>query len=247
MADREILVISEGPTEKKLIQRLFKVFSARPVTVVTFKTNIYRLYDLYEAQGQSYEDLDLISVLRSDSSSPFKTPEREALADSRRYTDIFLIFDFDPHAQGYSASKLLKLMTHFSDSTDAGRLYINYPMVESFRHMALPSKWTTQTEAEFLQRNFAMANLTDYKEVVDKEGFQLSNQLTEDDYVHVIQAHARKASGLIGCSPELIIQQTQLKKLLFDQCDRISQAKSGAVVNTSCFVVPELYPQRVKL
>lgn len=243
MADREILVISEGSTEKKLIQRLFKAFSVRPVTVVTFKTNIYRLYDLYEAQGQPYEDLDLISVLRSDFSSHFKTPEREAWADSRR----FLIFDFDPHAQGYSVNKLLKLMTHFSDSTDAGRLYINYPMVESFQHMALPSKRTKQTEAEFLRRNFAMADLTDYKEVGDKEGFQLSNQLTEDDYVQVIRVHAQKAGYLVECSPKSMIEQQKLEELLRRQCARISQTRSGSIVNTSCFLVPELYPKKVCL
>lgn len=247
MAEREILVISEGPTEKKLIQRLFKTFSVRPVTIVTFKTNIYRLYDLYEAQGQPYEDLDLISVLRSDPSRDFKVPEIEALSDSRRYTDIFLIFDFDPHVQGYSAQKILKLMGHFSDSTDTGRLYINYPMVESFQHMVLPSKSTAQTEVEFFRRNFEMANLTDYKKSVGEEGFQLSSQLTEGDYARVIRAHARKASSLVGCSTELIIQQSQLKKLLCEQCDRISQTKSGSVVNTSCFLVPELYPKKVDL
>ena len=247
MTDREILVISEGPKEETLIKRLFESFSARPVTVVSFKTNIYQLYKLYDSQGQDFKDLDLVSVLRGDTTRQYTDQEKEALTDSRRYTDIFLVFDLDPHDQGYSTDKILKLMNHFSDSTDAGRLYINYPMVESFWHMAAPVKWTLQTKSEFRHRIFCMANLTGYKKAVNKEGFRFSELLSTADYANVIQAHALKAGSLVGCSPKLIVEQSKLEELLRRQCRQINQSRSGFVVNTSCFLVPELYPKKVIL
>ena len=46
-----------------------------------------------------------------------------------------MIFDLDPQALDFSAEKIFKMINFFVESSDMGKLYVNYPMVESFYHM----------------------------------------------------------------------------------------------------------------
>lgn len=50
-------------------------------------------------------------------------------------TDLLLIFDLDPQDPQFSSDKILEMMNFFVESSDMGKLYLNYPMVESFYHM----------------------------------------------------------------------------------------------------------------
>ena len=49
--------------------------------------------------------------------------------------NILLIFDYERHDPYFSEDKINKLQLYFRDSTDAGKLYINYPMLESYQHL----------------------------------------------------------------------------------------------------------------
>jgi len=51
------------------------------------------------------------------------------------YSDILLIFDFDPHDPQFSDYKISEMINFFVESSDMGKLYLNYPMVEAFYHM----------------------------------------------------------------------------------------------------------------
>lgn len=48
------------------------------------------------------------------------------------FTDIYLIFDYERQDPNFSAADIEKMQESFSDSTDMGKLYINYPMVEAY-------------------------------------------------------------------------------------------------------------------
>lgn len=48
------------------------------------------------------------------------------------FTNIILIFDYERHDPYFSEEKICKLQNYFSDITDVGQLYLNYPMVESY-------------------------------------------------------------------------------------------------------------------
>ena len=52
-----------------------------------------------------------------------------------RYSDILLIFDLDPQDPAFTADKILEMVSFFVESSDMGKLYLNYPMVEAFYHM----------------------------------------------------------------------------------------------------------------
>lgn len=66
-------------------------------------------------------------------------------SDSLRYkddfTNIFLVFDYERHDPKFSEKKILNMQKKFSDTTDMGKLYINYPMIESYQHLkSLPDE-----------------------------------------------------------------------------------------------------------
>ena len=46
-----------------------------------------------------------------------------------------LIFDLDPQDGGFSPDKILEMQNYFVESSDMGKLYLNYPMVEAFYHL----------------------------------------------------------------------------------------------------------------
>ena len=47
-----------------------------------------------------------------------------------------MIFDLDPQAPEFAPDKIRQMAEYFIESSDMGKLYLNYPMVEAFYHMA---------------------------------------------------------------------------------------------------------------
>lgn len=43
--------------------------------------------------------------------------------------------DFERHDPNFSEEKILKMQEIFSDAADMGKLYLNYPMIESYQHL----------------------------------------------------------------------------------------------------------------
>ena len=75
-----------------------------------------------------------------------------------------MIFDFDPQDNRYDEKKLAHMLQFFSDSTQMGRLYINYPMVESFYH------FRSLEDESFLTERFSLSDVSHgavYKKRVD--------------------------------------------------------------------------------
>ena len=51
------------------------------------------------------------------------------------FTNIILVFDYERHDPVFSEEKILEMQHCFEDSTDMGKLYLNYPMIESYLHL----------------------------------------------------------------------------------------------------------------
>ncbi len=51
------------------------------------------------------------------------------------FTNIILVFDYERHDPAFSEEKILEMQHCFEDSTDMGKLYLNYPMIESYLHL----------------------------------------------------------------------------------------------------------------
>ena len=83
------------------------------------------------------------------------------------YSDVVLIFDFDPHDNRFSISRLSELLAYFNESTDEGKLYINYPMVEACKH------FVGDDDFDFLTREISVSDVAQYKRIVgDESRFQ---------------------------------------------------------------------------
>lgn len=128
---KQILLLVEGAhTDARLMKHLFKMYGLDfRYEIVSYNTNIYVLYNDMFRNGEP-DTLDLSQVLKERE----RNPDRRKLLDIQ-YTDILLIFDLDPQDKSFTEDKILSMMRFFSESSDMGKLYINYPMVESFYHM----------------------------------------------------------------------------------------------------------------
>lgn len=136
-----ILFVFEGKKREPMLfdtmKRLF--FHEGQSIACSFNNNIYQLYqDLQEMN----EGADIVSVLieknKDKEDSPFKDDTRTS-----DFSEIYLFFDYDFQNKNLTLdemnAQLKELLERFNDETDNGRLYINYPMIESIRYTkALP-------------------------------------------------------------------------------------------------------------
>lgn len=125
-------LIVEGKHEKEellpLILKCFPEIKIQPENIVLFGTNIYQLYSgIVKEYGSDWfnDDVDLPYVVS-------KMKKLETTWYGQDFIDVFLIFDFERQDTYYSGETIKKMQSYFIDSTDMGKLYINYPMVESY-------------------------------------------------------------------------------------------------------------------
>ena len=133
---RSLLVV-EGKHEKdELFWLIFKCFPEMNIDigdVWIYGTNIYKLYeDIVKEYGNDWAkdemDVDLPFVIS-------KKEHLETIYYRNDFTNIILVFDYERHDPAFSEEKILEMQHCFADSTDMGKLYLNYPMIESYLHL----------------------------------------------------------------------------------------------------------------
>jgi hypothetical protein len=190
---QKILICVEGDrTEAVLVERLFTIYQlAGLYEIVTYKTNIFHLYQNM-FRGRDPEDMDLLLVLKEHE----QNSEKKKLFDNK-YSDILLIFDMEPQDPLFSPIKLLEMQAYFSESDGNGKLYINYPTVESFYHMA------TIPDVNYLNRYISLSEIIarQYKSKVHRESFNSDYRKYATDkasYNIIIKQNIQKAWFIIG-------------------------------------------------
>jgi len=131
---KQSLFIVEGNHEKnvlmKLLLKVFPEMSIKEEDILIFGTNIYMLYT---AIVKEYEaDWDTVDVDLAFLVSKMKGYESPLNKDD--FNNIILIFDYERHDPSFSEEKIGRLQRYFIDSTDVGKLFLNYPMIESYQH-----------------------------------------------------------------------------------------------------------------
>ena len=132
-----ILFVFEGenrePTLFKTLEHLY--FSTnKQIRICSYKNNIY---DLYKRMTETDEPEDIITILKkkliADKDNPLKEIRRRS-----DFSQVYLFFDYDSHNNKdhiVSDSQIQEMLLFFNDeSSDYGKLFINYPMVESIRY-----------------------------------------------------------------------------------------------------------------
>lgn len=129
----KILFICEGAkTEKKfcnLIIDKYFIQNNREKEYVAFGTNIYGLYD----ELSKDEGLDIVELIKEKAKQK-KDMYNYSKLKKGGFSEVYLIFDFDFQAPQYDDEKIRSMLAFFNNETEHGKLYINYPMIESFKH-----------------------------------------------------------------------------------------------------------------
>lgn len=135
----KILLITEGKRpDKPLVEGLFSYYkknkSNTDYCIVEYSTNVHLLYEnIKKEYGDDMEDIRIITIL-SEKNKNFKYKKDD-------FSEIYLFFDYDIHHYMFNDrlsieqlnKNLKEMLCYFNDETgDLGKLYINYPMVESF-------------------------------------------------------------------------------------------------------------------
>lgn len=126
------LFIVEGKHEKKellgLMLQCFPEMNIQDENIVIYESNIFNLNARLEKEyGEDWEDTDV--------DLPYVVSKMQSLGTTwykDNFIDIFLIFDYERQDTYFSDEIILKMQKYFSNETDMGKLYINYPMVESY-------------------------------------------------------------------------------------------------------------------
>jgi hypothetical protein len=246
---KRILIIVEGA--KTDVNLMKKVISHYPINesykIVSYCTNLYALYQEMVTYGtEAFDTIDLLLILKNRE----KDPQKKQLFDAR-YTDMLLIFDLDPQDSRYNQKNIIRLQEYFSDSSDMGKLYINYPMVEAFYHMqSIP-------DPEFAKRTATIDELKNkqYKTRVQRETMSSDYRkfaTTTKEVTIVIRQNLAKAHALQNDRPaswrepailngidHLAVLQAQLKNLKADS--------AIAVLSTCVFFVADYNPAFLEL
>ena len=235
---KRILFIVEGrKTEPRFIRKMMKSFNISDESqTYVYGTNIHVLYNSVFSEGDP-EDVDLLLSLKSQSDSE---DDRRLL--SMDYTDVFLVFDAEVQDPGFDAERMRVMLRYFSNSTENGKLYLNYPMMESYRHMR------SVNDGGYLESVVRKGDIHCYKETVNDEGcaeLRDPNRYDRRIFEIILLANARKYLYLAYASPMGIGDYVECDGLhLFDvQMDMLEGRGELYVINTSVLIALDYSPR----
>lgn len=240
MSDRRVLLITEGRrAEPRFLRRMIEKTVGEQggrISVYSYGTNIHRLMRLVPEDEAEYAFFDIVQVLREDVRSrglPFPIDE---------YTDVFLVFDMDPQDQGYGGGRQLRRASRlFTDSVDRGKLYLNYPMLESYKHVR------SLDDESYLTSTVARNDIQDYKALVDSECLKALRNVggyDGDTFRTLAAMNLRKANLALNGDSRLPdnegFYQMDMSRLLEMQIGMLDMDDEPLVMNTSYFIIYEL-------
>lgn len=163
---RSLLVVEGDHEKNKLFWLIFQCFPEISINmddIWIYGTNIYMLYgDIAKEYGSEWadveEDIDLPFVIS-------KKQHPEKLCYKEDFINIILVFDYERHDTYFSETKIVQMQEYFVDAADMGKLYLNYPMIESYQHLK------TLPDYEYAERKIPVSLQPGrkYKALVEKE------------------------------------------------------------------------------
>lgn len=208
-----ILFVFEGddrePCIYKTLERLY--FPRNNDNIIcSFGNNIYELYN----ELKKYDDGgDIVAIMKER----LGDKDDSILANIRRtdISEVFLFFDYDFHHSQLSVAdineRVEEMLSLFDDETDSGKLYINYPMIESIRYTReLPDEdyreyaVTRSQSHDFKRLSHAFSFYKSYDHILfksDEERPAKERYLAvKDNWSWLIRMNVSKANWLISDS-----------------------------------------------
>lgn len=235
---RKILILVEGERiDIALMKHLLIIYNIDiKYEIVSYKTNIYALYNEMFSENDP-SAFDLLQILKERE----QNHKLKSIFDYF-YSDILLIFDFEPQAPEFAPDKIQNMVEYFVESSNMGKLYLNYPMVEAFYHMtSIPDSLFDTYYATLSE-----LKMHEYKARVNRENRNHDYRkfaISKEECNIVIRQHISKSFILCGkeCRDFLPTQIMILAK----QLKLLNDEQKTAVISTCCFFIPEYNPKLV--
>lgn len=234
----KILLIVEGQkAEPTLFKSLFSNYNIQVTekNIYSYDTNIFTLYNkVFKEYEDDLDDMDFLLSLAAAESDPNK----KKCLTSVDYSDIILVFDYEPQDPKFNMEHLMIMMKYFDESTDHGKLYINYPCVESVRHFkSIPDK-------AFINRKVPLIDITEfgYKRIVGDEAcIQDLRKIDKNLFDYLIKENVNKGNMILNNqeTSNFVKKYRALNflKLLDKIDDKVSKEGDVYILNTSIFFI----------
>lgn len=240
-AKSKILVLVEGAKmDYDLMEHLLGIYGiSDDHQIFSYDTNIYVLYHAM-FKDKDPDSFDLIQVLKEHEQN-----EEKRVLLNQNYSDILLVFDLDPQDPQFSPDRIREMEEYFVESSDMGKLYLNYPMVESFYHMKSIPDPDYNSYAASLQELYKK----EYKDRVNEECRNTAFEAFAVDKAEcniVIRQNIEKAFLLTGeeCNDEKIMPEGI--SILDAQLEKLENEKLVAVLSTCVFYIVEYNPTLIE-
>ena len=227
-----ILFLFEGAVTEnqyyKVIEKSLEGKITSNVNFYCYKTNIYTLYDELKRDPS----LDILSLIIEKARRQNETEDLEMLSNNN-FGEIFLIFDLDPQDERYNENKIDKMLNFFDNETEHGKLYINYPMVESFKH------FTEIPDENYNEYKIKLTQCSTYKKEVAKLScINDYRKVSKEQFFCISKQNALKASILINknerCDFESYRKFITQKNIYKVQKEEIDRKGELYILNTFC-------------
>lgn len=184
------------------------------------------------------------------------TDENRAIL-SQNFAYTYLIFDFDPHHTeknekdfpidtivNNNYDRVKEMAEYFVDETDptVGKMYINYPMMESYKDC------DSFEDDDYLTRVVSLDDIVKYKSIVGKR--KMANKridsYTKKDFSLLTRQNVRKLISICLKSTELAdydlyVKESNQSNILHHEGDSIKRFRHVEVLNTATFFALDYY------
>ncbi len=268
--ERKILLLVEGKTtEVKLFGMILDCYpeiQVKKQNIFVYNTNIWTLHHALKKEfGDTWyeEKIDFLGFLKS---LPVIQGQITRLQTNQQqtddfkdliFTDIFLVFDYERQDPSFDPSLIKNMLAFWSESTENGLLYLNYPMIESYKHLKNPlpdlDYINRKCSCSILFSNETKKNM--YKSIVGCESsFTDLRKYTRDIFKEFVIHNLCKASAMVNGTTDISIQTAQqywqsmrLDQILNiqNQCAQSPTVGYVYVLATCLFFIPEYHSKLI--
>ncbi len=208
----------------------------REYEISVYGTTIYDLYQKMIVEG-SYSDV--VSFLKDQG----KLALEPGIRSDEAFNSIYLVFDYDPQDPRMTFDHLIQCAQFFSDETRKGKLYINFPMFESFWDVVEKDGTWALSESEPREG----LNGDRYKgEVRSRSVFGSTLPiLGKENLVHVIRLNEERYRSMLSIGAKACWPGTNIPSLV--RVQKRNEEDSGLIriLNTFCLLVLDYNPDLI--